>query len=92
MHGDSLPRANGLLTLITLVTQLVTLQVREAVFGGMAWLSTAKYITWSDRLGLVAIIALFSLATVGAWLALWSLVARTLKLNRDPGCPVCGKE
>ena len=71
------------LTGLTLASQLVALQAREQIFGGAnAWLSTARYVGWGERLGLTAVLAVFSLAACGLWMLGWRSAARVVRSRR----------
>ena len=66
------------LWLFSVVAGLVSLQVRLAVFGGTGWLTSVKYTTWPERLGLIAVFAMMMAALVGVWTLIFDAAGRLL--------------
>ena len=64
---------------LTFVVQVLSLQVRGAVFGGTRWLSAVKYLETGERLGLLMVLLVFSLAAAGLWLVCAESLGRLLR-------------
>ncbi len=65
------------LSIVTVGLHLVALHMRKAIFGGgTGWLTFIKYVTWSERLGLLLTLLTLSIALCGAWLFAWLRIAK----------------
>ena len=51
-----------ILWIFTLVVETISLQARLAIFGGMGWLTTIKFTTLPEKVGFIAVLALFCAA------------------------------
>ncbi|MBS7381544.1 MAG: hypothetical protein KIG72_09795, partial [Bradymonadales bacterium] len=70
-----------ILWIFTLVVETISLQVRLAIFGGMGWLTTIKFTTLPEKVGFIAVLALFCAAFCGVWAWAFCGVARRLKCD-----------
>ena len=69
------------LWLFTLLTELISLQIRLAIFGGTGWLTFIKFTSLLDKLGFVAIMAILCAAFCGIWTLLFDAVGRKLQTD-----------
>ena len=70
-----------ILWIFTLVVETISLQARLAIFGGMGWLTTIKFTTLPEKVGFIAVLALFCAAFCGVWAWAFCGVARRLKCD-----------
>lgn len=65
----------------TTVVELISLQSRLAIFGGMGWLTTIKFTSLFERLGFSLVLAVFCAGFCGLWVGIFHLIGKKLKLN-----------
>lgn len=69
------------LWLFTLIAELISLQIRLAIFGGTGWLTYIKFTEFADKLGFIAIMAVFCAAFCGIWALLFDFFGRRFKTD-----------
>lgn len=78
-----------ILWFFTLIVETVSLQARLAIFGGMGWLTTIKFTNLPEKLGFIALLALFCAAFCGIWAWTFCSLARKLKCDLAKTRRVC---
>lgn len=78
-----------ILWIFTLAVELVSLQTRLAIFGGMGWLTTIKFTTLPSQIGFIALFAFFCAAFCGLWAWLFWAIGRKLHADETKTQRLC---
>lgn len=71
------------LWLFTVILELISLQIRLAIFGGTGWLTYIKYTTFADKLGFILILSVLCAALCGLWTLLFQFLGRKCRAAAD---------
>lgn len=74
---------------LTLITQVISLQIRWSIFGGTGWLAFIKYDSLTEKLAFIALLACLCAALCGAWIALFYLGAKLFKRKQGMSARIC---
>ncbi|GEM_PF-3014481 len=72
-----------LLWAFTVFTELISLQIRLAIFGGTGWLTFIKFTSFSEELGFILVAAILCAALCGIWTGLCALACKLAKNSID---------
>ena len=77
------------LWILTLFIELISLQVRLAIFGGTGWLTDTKYTELPEQLGFIGILATLCAATTGIWILIFKAIQRITKTDASRLTRIC---
>ena len=83
---DSIFRPGRVFTLLwafTILTELISLQVRLAIFGGTGWLTFIKFTTFPEKIGFILAFCTLCAALCGIWTGLWALIHKCTHKSAD---------